>query len=97
MSQVTLNAETGRTTGTGPSRRSRLDGKIPAVVYGAGKPSVAITVDRAELRRAMTTEAGSNALVSLVVDGEPEVTLVREVQRHPVRREVTHVDFRRAG
>ena len=93
MSQVTLTAESGRTTGTGPSRRGRLEGKIPAVVYGAGKPAVSITVDRAELRRAMTTDAGSNALVSLVVDGEPEVTLVREVQRHPVRRDVTHVDF----
>lgn len=95
MSEVTLTAETGRTTGTAASRRARLENNVPGVVYGAGKPSLPISVRRSDLRRAMTTEAGSNALVTLTVDGESDKVLVREIQRHPVRRDVTHIDFMR--
>ena len=96
MSEVTLTAETGRLTGTPASRRARLENSIPGVVYGAGKPSVPISVLRSDLRRAMTTDAGSNALVFLAVDGEAaDQVLVREIQRHPVRRDVTHIDFMR--
>jgi large subunit ribosomal protein L25 len=95
MSEVTLTAETGRTTGTAASRRARLENSVPGVVYGAGKPSLPISIRRSDLRRAMTTDAGSNALVTLTVDGESDKVLVREVQRHPVRRDVTHIDFMR--
>lgn len=96
MSEVTLTAATGRLTGTPASRRARLENSIPGVVYGAGKPSVSISVQRSDLRRAMTTDAGSNALVFLAVDGEAaDQVLVREIQRHPVRRDVTHIDFMR--
>jgi len=95
MSEVTLTAETGRTTGTPASRRARLENSVPGVVYGAGKPSLPISIKRSDLRRAMTTDAGSNALVTLEVDGESDKVLVREIQRHPVRRDVTHIDFMR--
>ena len=50
-------------------------------------------MDRADLRRALTTDAGLNALITLQVDGESFLTVVREIQRHPVRRDVLHVDF----
>jgi large subunit ribosomal protein L25 len=93
MSEVTLTAETGRETGTRPSRRARREGRVPAVIYGAGEPAVTISVDRRELRRALSTHAGINALISLDVDGESSITVVKELQRHPVRRDVTHVDF----
>lgn len=93
MSEVTLTAETGRPTGTRPSRRVRREGRIPGVVYGGGEPATTISIDRGDLRRALSTEAGQNALITLRVDGEDMVTVVREVQRHPVRREVTHIDF----
>jgi large subunit ribosomal protein L25 len=93
MSEVTLTAETGREIGTGPSRRARTEGRIPGVVYGGGEPAIVITVDRKDLRRALGTEAGHNALITVEVDGQSLVTIVREVQRHPVRREVTHIDF----
>lgn len=95
MSEVTLTASLGRKTGTSDSRRARLENSVPGVVYGAGKPSLSISLARAELRRAMTTGAGSNALVALTVDGETDQVLVREVQRHPVRRDVIHIDFMR--
>ncbi|HTO00478.1 MAG TPA: 50S ribosomal protein L25 [Microthrixaceae bacterium] len=95
MSEVTLTAAVGRKTGTSDSRRARLENNVPGVVYGAGKPSLSISLVRSELRRAMTTGAGSNALVTLTVDGETDQVLVREVQRHPVRRDVIHIDFMR--
>lgn len=93
MSEVTLTAETGRTTGTRPSRRLRAEGRVPGVIYGGGEPAVQVTFDRADLRHALNTEAGRNALVSIEVDGQSHVTLVREIQRHPIRRDVTHIDF----
>jgi large subunit ribosomal protein L25 len=93
MSEVTLIAESGRTTGTRPSRRLRGSGRVPAVVYGAGADAELITIERADLRHALNTEAGRNALIRLEFDGQSFLTLVREIQRHPVRRDVTHVDF----
>jgi large subunit ribosomal protein L25 len=93
MSELTITAETGRAIGTGPSRRVRADGRIPGVVYGAGQPSTVLSVDRKELRRVLTTAAGTNALLTLEVEGQSHQVIIRELQRHPVRREVTHVDF----
>lgn len=93
MSEVTLTAETGRPTGTGPSRRMRTEGRVPGVIYGGGQPATQVTFDRTDLRHALTTEAGQNALVRIEVDGDSVVTLVREIQRHPIRRDVTHIDF----
>ncbi|CAN5624468.1 50S ribosomal protein L25/general stress protein Ctc [soil metagenome] len=96
MSEVTLTAETGRPIGSPASRRARLENHVPGVVYGAGKPSLPISIKRSDLRKAMTTDAGSNALVTLSVDGgTSDKVLVREIQRHPVRRDVTHIDFMR--
>jgi large subunit ribosomal protein L25 len=93
MSEVTLAAEIGRTTGTRPSRRLRAEGRVPGVVYGGGTAAETITFRRADLRHALNTEAGRNALVRLEFEGQSFLTLVREIQRHPVRRDVTHVDF----
>jgi large subunit ribosomal protein L25 len=93
MSEVTLVAETGRELGTRPSRRVRREGRVPGVVYGSGGAATSLTVDRADLRRALSTAAGINALITLTVDGESHLTVVRELQRHPVRRDVVHIDF----
>lgn len=96
MSEVTLTASTGRITGSPSSRRLRSEGVIPAVVYGMGKEAVSVQVARSDFRKAMTTEAGTNALVSLSIDGAHEGhVLVKELQRHPVRRDVLHIDLQR--
>jgi large subunit ribosomal protein L25 len=94
MAENTLVAETGRPTGSRPSKRMRTEGKIPAVVYGHGDP-VAVAVDWRALRQVLTTEAGLNALINLQVEGETQLTMVKELQRHPVRHDVLHVDFLR--
>ena len=92
---VTLIAETGRTTGSRPSTRLRAEDKVPAVVYGLDREPVSVVVDRKELRRALNTEAGINALITLDVDGHEDLTIVKDLQRHGVRRSIEHVDFLR--
>ena len=91
--QLTLTAATDRITGSRPSRRLRKEGKIPAVVYGAGDPPRSVAVDWSDLRAALTTAAGLNALITLQLGDTERLTIVKDMQRHPVRRDVTHVDF----
>lgn len=97
MAELTLVAQTGRPTGSRPVNRLRGEGRIPGVVYGQGGESVTISVDRRELRQALSTPAGANALITLDVNGARHATVIKELQRHPVRRNVTHVDFLRVN
>ena len=92
---VTLTAEIGRTTGSGSSKRLRAEGRVPAVVYGLDTAPLSVSVQWTELRKALNTEAGLNALITLEVDGQSELTIVKDLQRDPVRRSVEHVDFLR--
>src|SRR5262245_3428257 len=93
MPEITLAAESGRSLGTAPSNRTRRDGRVPAVVYGHGVEATPVSIDRKALRAALHTEAGHNAVINLEVAGETHLTIVKELQRHPVRNEVVHVDF----
>ena len=93
MSTTVLNAATGRTTGSPASRRLRREEQIPAVVYGLGMEPISITIDRRDLRRALSGPSGVNTILDLTVDGQVYPSIVKEMQRHPVRREVAHVDF----
>lgn len=79
--------------GSRGSRRLRAEGKVPAVVYGHGIDPMSVAVERRELRVALTTDAGMNALIDLEVDGQQHLTIVRDLQRDPIRNRVTHVDF----
>jgi large subunit ribosomal protein L25 len=93
MADITLVAEAGRPGGSRSARRLRTQGRIPAVVYGHGVAPVPVSVVGRELRTALSTEAGLNALLSLQVGDASYLTLAREIQRHPVRGTVLHVDF----
>ena len=93
MPEIVLNAEVGRTGGSSSSRRLRAEGKVPGVVYGHGTEPVAVAVAARDLRVALNSEAGTNALLSLQADGKTYLTIARELQRHPVRGTVVHVDF----
>jgi large subunit ribosomal protein L25 len=93
MAEITLPVDTGRPVGTRSSGRLRAAGKIPGVVYGHGIEPLPVAVDARALRAALSTEAGLNALLNLEVDGQSHLTLARELQRHPVRHTVLHVDF----
>jgi large subunit ribosomal protein L25 len=93
MAEIVLTADTGRTTGSAASRRLRAQGKVPAVVYGAGVDPTSVSVVWRDLRQALTTDKGLNAVIELDVDGETHPTIVKDLQRHPVRRDVVHIDF----
>jgi large subunit ribosomal protein L25 len=90
---IILVAETGRSTGSPASRRLRATGKVPAVLYGRGAEPASISVEWRDLRSALTTDKGLNALLTLKIDGSSTKAIVKEMQRHPVRRDVLHVDF----
>lgn len=93
MSELLLTAHTGRVTGTRSSRRLRREGLVPAVVYGLGADPVSVAVEWPALRKALTTDAGVNALLTLNIEGDEQLSIVKEIQRHPTRRDVIHVDF----
>ena len=83
MPEVILIAQTGRTTGSSSSRRLRAEGQIPAVLYGHGMASLSISVDRRDLRHALTGPSGVNALVNLEVDGVTHPTIVKSLLMTP--------------
>lgn len=97
MAEITLQADTGRPTGSRASGRLRAQGKVPGVVYGLGRDPQPVAVVWRDLRHALVGDAGMNALIDLQVDGTSELVIVKELQRHPVRRDVLHVDFLRVS
>ncbi len=87
-----LKVEQRQERGKGPARRMRDKGLIPAVCYGRGKESLALAVNPDELFNILRGERGLNSLIRL--DGaENRTVFVQEMQRHPVDRDVLHVDF----
>lgn len=93
MEEVSLVADVGRIKGSAESRRLRMGGKVPGVLYGHGIDPIDVAVGSRELRAALTSESGLNALISLDVGGTNHLAMARQLQRHPVRRTIDHVDF----
>ncbi len=81
--------------GSGASRRLRNAGRVPAIVYGAGKDAQAVTLDHNTIYHALRVEAFHASVLSLNVDGQVEKVLLRDVQHHPFRQLILHVDFQR--
>ncbi|MCI0433373.1 MAG: 50S ribosomal protein L25/general stress protein Ctc [Gemmatimonadetes bacterium] len=92
---ASLAAQSRSGTGKGPNRRLRAAGRVPAVVYGHGDQTRSVSIDAHELERLFSRIQVENTIITLDIDGEsaPVRTLVREVQSHPVRNHVIHVDF----
>jgi large subunit ribosomal protein L25 len=91
--QVALAATPRAGNGKGEARSLRRQGRVPAIAYGADLSPTTVSVDALELYHALHTEAGDNAILRLDVGGGTHLALAREIQRHPVRRDVLHVDF----
>lgn len=91
--QANLTALANRATGSSASRRLRAEGRIPGVLYGHGMSPISLSVERRDLRVALSGPAGVNAIVQLTVDGSTYPAIVKELQRHPVKRTVSHIDF----
>ena len=90
MSTIEIDAERRTEFGKGAARRLRRDKKVPVVVYGHGEQTQHLALPAHELMLALKQ---SNALLSLSVDGEPQLVLPKSVQRDPVRHTIEHVDL----
>jgi large subunit ribosomal protein L25 len=93
MSNTKLVAQPRTTAGSAASRRLRAEGHIPGVLYGHGMSPISVTVERRELRVALSGPAGSNTVLALEVGGKSYPAVIKELQRHPVKRTVSHIDF----
>ncbi len=93
MSQTTLTATPRTGSGTPIARRLRAEGHIPGVLYGRGMDPISVTVERREFRLALSGPAGVNTVLALQVGGTSYPAVVKEMQRHPIRRTVNHIDF----
>jgi len=92
VSEVRLAAEPRTEFGKGAARRTRRAGKIPAVLYGHGSDPQHVALPALEFAR-VVREQGSNAILSLDLDGRPQLALTKTVTVHPLRRYIEHVDL----
>ena len=92
---IELIADSREDAGKGASRRLRRQGKVPAVLYGAGRPPRALTLDHQTLMHEMENEAFYSSILSIRVDDKSQPVVIRDVQRHPARRQVLHLDLQR--
>ena len=90
--ELKLIAERREGTGKGVARKLRAGGRVPAVVYGQGLESTAVSVDAKELYHVLHS-GGTNVLLDLVIDGKGLLALARDVQRDHIRGRFIHVDF----
>src|ERR1041384_1105804 len=90
---VSLAASPRTTTGKGPARQARFKKQVPAVIYGHGRTTESLMGDAAQLEKALTGIEPESTIIELEVGGKKARTLIREIQRHPVRPDIIHVDF----
>lgn len=93
MADVILAAEKRTDLGSGHAGRLRRAGRLPAVVYGLSSDTVSITVPAHDLDRILRGASGANTLITLELDGDDLLAFARQIQRHPTRGDLVHVDF----
>ncbi len=81
--------------GSGASRRLRVTGRVPGILYGANKPAANVELDQKDLLQNLKREAFHASILDLALDGQKEQVLLRDYQMHPWRQQVLHVDFQR--
>ena len=97
MSEHTIKA-TGRTdAGKGASRRLRRAASIPAIVYGGNAEPKSIQLEHEKTWLASQNEWFYSSILSLDIDGTVESVLLRDMQRHPYKQQIVHLDFQRVG
>jgi len=93
MASANLAAKARDNSGKGVSRKLRGEGRVPAVVYGHGRDPLSLSINTRELERLLDHIAAESTVIDLDIDGKPSRTLIREIQRHPFKRQILHVDF----
>jgi large subunit ribosomal protein L25 len=95
MASIQLNAELRTDLGKGASRRLRHAEKMPAILYGGDKEPVGLTLLQKDIRALQDTETFYTSIIDLNVDGKGEKVVVRDVQHHPYKADMMHIDFQR--
>ena len=91
----TYNAELRVETGTGASRRLRREDKVPAILYGADKEALSLTFAHKDMIKAQEDEGFYTHILTLNVGGEKVEAILKDIQRHPFKPKLTHLDFQR--
>ena len=94
---IEVVAQTRKQQGTGASRRLRLVGKVPGIIYGGKKPAVTIEIEHNELFHQLRNEKFHASILTLKLDDTHEQVLLRAVNMHPWKLQVQHIDFQRVS
>src|SRR5213079_859958 len=81
------------TTGKGAARSLRSRGQVPAVIYGHGRDPLPLSLNARDLDKMLGNIQAERTVIEVIVDGQTAKTLIREIQRHPIKRQILHVDF----
>lgn len=93
MANATLGAEMRSDSGKGVARKLRAAGRVPGIVYGHGREPQSLSVVARDLDKLLGSIAVSSTVVELALGGATTKTLIREIQRHPFKKMIMHVDF----
>ena len=93
-----INARSREDTGKGASRRlRRQSGEVPAIIYGGKKHAEKISILHKDITKALENEAVYSSIISLSIDGKAEDTIIKDIQRHPAKQVILHLDFLRVS
>ena len=90
-----LVAEIRDEQGKGASRRLRREGKVPAIIYGAGRPPRQLAIDHNLVIQQLENESFYSSILSIKVGDDSQAAIIKDIQRHPSKRRVLHMDFQR--
>jgi large subunit ribosomal protein L25 len=93
MATVSFNATAREKGGKGAARQLRSRGQVPAVLYGRGREPLTLTLNARDLDKMLGHIQAESTVIEVTVDGQTAKTLIREIQRHPIKRQILHVDF----
>ena len=90
-----LIAEIREDQGKGASRRLRREGKVPAIIYGAGRPPRLLAFDQNKVLKQLDSESFYSSILNVKVAGKQQAAILKDLQRHPARRQIIHIDLQR--
>lgn len=93
MANATLSANSRAETGKGAARKIRQAGNIPAVIYGHNREPQSLLLNSRETEKLVKSISTKSTVIELSIDGKTARTLIREIQRHPFKRTILHIDF----
>ncbi len=93
MQEFSINAQLRSAAGKGENRRMRRSGRVPAVIYGGNGEAVSLSLDHNEVSHHLENEAFYSHILTMDVDGKEEMVILRDLQRHPSKPQILHMDF----